>query len=89
MESDRAKLRLIRSGSRGQADGQPPDAAAPAIASSAWPPFRSEAVRLLSLDAHGRALDWMSWQDAACQYDRGAVAWTSPTTTPTGTWPSR
>jgi 5-methylcytosine-specific restriction endonuclease McrA len=34
------------------------------------------ALRLLSLDAHGRVLDWMSWQDAACLYARGAVAWT-------------
>jgi hypothetical protein len=34
------------------------------------------AVRLLALDAHGRVLDWMSWQDAACLYARGAVAWT-------------
>nr|WP_275672425.1 HNH endonuclease [Thermomonas alba] len=33
-------------------------------------------LRLLALDAHGRALDWMSWQDAACLYARGAVAWT-------------
>jgi 5-methylcytosine-specific restriction endonuclease McrA len=33
-------------------------------------------VRLLSLDAHGRVLDWMSWQDAACLYVRGAVSWT-------------
>jgi 5-methylcytosine-specific restriction endonuclease McrA len=37
---------------------------------------RLNAVRLLSLDAHGRVLDWMSWQDAACLYARGAVAWT-------------
>ena len=37
---------------------------------------RLNAVRLLSLDAHGRVLDWMSWQDAACLYVRGAVAWT-------------
>ncbi len=37
---------------------------------------RLDAVRLLSLDAHGRALDWMSWQDATCLYVRGAVAWT-------------
>ena len=35
---------------------------------------RLNAVRLLSLDAHGRVLDWMSWQDAACLYARGAVA---------------
>ena len=34
------------------------------------------AVRLLALDAHGRVLDWMSWQDAVCLYARGAVAWT-------------
>lgn len=33
-------------------------------------------VRLLSLDAHGRVLDWMSWQEAACLYARDAVAWT-------------
>ena len=33
-------------------------------------------LRLLGLDAHGRALDWMSWQDATCLYARGAVAWT-------------
>ena len=35
-----------------------------------------DSVRLLSLDAHGRVLDWMSWQDAACLYVRGAVSWT-------------
>lgn len=47
------------------------------------PPHRStsltarlDAVRLLSLDAHGRVLDWISWQDASCLYARGAVAWT-------------
>ena len=33
-------------------------------------------TRVLSLDATGRILDWMSWQDAACLYVRGAVAWT-------------
>ncbi len=32
--------------------------------------------RVLSLDAHGRILDWMHWQDAVCLYVRGAVAWT-------------
>src|SRR5580658_1032347 len=32
--------------------------------------------RVLSLDAHGRILDWISWQDAACLYVRDAVAWT-------------
>jgi 5-methylcytosine-specific restriction endonuclease McrA len=34
------------------------------------------APRLLGLDAHGRILNWMSWQDAACLYAREAVAWT-------------
>jgi 5-methylcytosine-specific restriction endonuclease McrA len=33
-------------------------------------------TRVLSLDASGRILDWISWQDAACLYVRGAVAWT-------------
>lgn len=33
-------------------------------------------TRVLSLDANGRILDWMSWQDAVCLYVRGAVAWT-------------
>ncbi len=32
--------------------------------------------RVLSLDAHGHILDWISWQDAACLYARDAVAWT-------------
>lgn len=32
--------------------------------------------RVLTLDAHGRILDWMHWQDAVCMYVRGAVAWT-------------
>ncbi len=34
------------------------------------------ATRVLSLDAGGRILDWISWQDAACLYVRDAVAWT-------------
>jgi len=33
-------------------------------------------TRVLSLDAAGRILDWISWQDAACLYVREAVAWT-------------
>jgi 5-methylcytosine-specific restriction endonuclease McrA len=33
-------------------------------------------ARVLSLDCHGRILDWMSWQDAVCLYARDAVAWT-------------
>lgn len=34
------------------------------------------ATRVLSLDATGRILDWISWQDAVCLYVREAVAWT-------------
>lgn len=34
------------------------------------------ATRVLSLDARGRILDWISWQDAVCLYVRDAVAWT-------------
>ena len=33
-------------------------------------------TRVLSLDANGRILDWISWQDAVCLYARDAVAWT-------------
>lgn len=44
--------------------------------------------RVLSLDANGRILDWMSWQDAACLYVRDAVAWTlgEPCLTLHGGW---
>lgn len=40
------------------------------------PSAEKPAPRVLSLDAHGRILDWMHWQDAVCLYVRGAVAWT-------------
>jgi 5-methylcytosine-specific restriction endonuclease McrA len=33
-------------------------------------------TRVLSLDASGRILDWISWQDAVCLYVRDAVLWT-------------
>src|SRR5690606_34149994 len=58
--------------------GDPVDPAAAASTHSAFDisPARLDAVRLLSLDAYGRVLDWMSWQDATCLYARGAVAWT-------------
>lgn len=39
-------------------------------------PAETPVPRVLSLDAHGRILDWMHWQDAVCLYVRGAVAWT-------------
>ncbi len=76
METDRAKLRLIRAGDPAPAAGPAPGDAASAIASTAYLPARLDAVRLLSLDAHGRVLDWMSWQDATTLYVRDAVAWT-------------
>jgi len=34
------------------------------------------ATRVLSLDAGGRIMDWISWQEATCLYVRNAVAWT-------------
>ena len=46
------------------------------LPSGKLPPARLDSVRLLSLDAHGRVLDWISWQDAACLYARDAVSWT-------------
>jgi len=72
MESDRASLRLAHSA------GSPDSGSAPVapIHARLALPARLDAVRLLSLDAHGRVLDWMSWQDATCLYARGAVAWT-------------
>jgi len=69
METDTPRLGLIDTG-----------AALPALdaASSPLPGplHRPGTVRLLSLDAHGRVLDWINWQDASCLYARGAVAWT-------------
>jgi 5-methylcytosine-specific restriction endonuclease McrA len=77
METDRATLRLVRTGTRA-ADMLARDPALHSTPEFASRPStdRLNAVRLLSLDAHGRVLDWMSWQDAACLYARGAVAWT-------------
>lgn len=40
------------------------------------PMYDLNATRILSLDATGRILDWISWQDAVCLYVREAVAWT-------------
>jgi len=81
METDTAKGRLLRTGPTGSGSRAPwnePAHAARIAAISVPPPHaeRFHAVRLLSLDAHGRILDWMSWQDAACLYARDAVAWT-------------
>lgn len=39
-------------------------------------PSPTAGTRVLALDAGGRILDWISWQDAVCLYVRDAVAWT-------------
>ena len=72
MEADRAKLRLVGGGTR-MASGP---ASVVSDDATERPVPRLDNVRLLSLDAHGRVLDWMSWQAATCLYVRGAVAWT-------------
>ena len=69
MEADRAKLHLIQ-------PGYLSDPVATATVAADPGPLRLDSVRLLALDAHGRVLDWMSWQSATCLYVRGAVAWT-------------
>ena len=81
METDRAKHRLVRPGTAAESARRGPVAASftprfAADASADHPLERLNAVRLLSLDAHGRILDWMNWQAATCLYVRGAVAWT-------------
>ena len=72
METDRAKIRLVRAGTLAEFE-QRGLAPTPIGVQN---PLRFNAVRLLSLDAHGRVLDWMSGQDATCLYVRDAVAWT-------------
>ena len=49
---------------------------ASAIATSGSTVASLHTTRVLSLDAGGRILDWISWQDATCLYVRDAVAWT-------------
>jgi 5-methylcytosine-specific restriction endonuclease McrA len=71
METDSATLRPVHAGAR------PAAARAAGLSPLREPSLsRFQGLRLLGLDAHGRALDWMSWQDATCLYARGAVAWT-------------
>lgn len=65
MEADTRQLQMIGTGGL-----------ASPIGLAAHPSSRSATVRLLSLDAHGRVLDWINWQDATCLYARDAVAWT-------------
>ena len=76
METDRATLRPVQAGTRTAASdaegGLPADNTH--VTRQAVADFPG--LRLLGLDAYGRALNWMSWQDATCLYARGAVAWT-------------
>ena len=68
METDRAHTRPVHLGR---------ESAAPVADGQLLPNLLFPGgVRLLGLDAHGRALDWLSWQDATCLYARNAVAWT-------------
>jgi 5-methylcytosine-specific restriction endonuclease McrA len=68
METDTTPRSLIDTG----ADSSAPSAGfSPSLSL-----HRLGTVRLLSLDAHGRVLDWINWQDASCLYVRDAVAWT-------------
>jgi len=69
METDTTQVGLIDTGAVFPA----PDADASPEAGSRHAPGT---VRLLSLDAHGRVLDWINWQHASCLYARDAVAWT-------------
>ncbi|MBA2238630.1 MAG: HNH endonuclease [Lysobacter sp.] len=76
METDTASLRLVRNRGRADSDRCGNDDAAARPDATCPPLERLNSVRLLSLDAHGRVLDWMNWQQATCLYVRGAVAWT-------------
>ncbi len=64
METDTARLDPIFAGAAVPAD------------EAASLRTRAGAPRVLSLDAHGRAMDWIHWQEATCLYARDAVAWT-------------
>jgi len=65
METDTAPPGLIYAGTD----------KAPAAASLS-PRYPPPPPRVLSLDAYGRPMDWIHWQDATCLYARDAVAWT-------------
>lgn len=80
METDSATLRPVLAGTRTAVVDADASLSLGVLPLSASLPDRGivrfPGLRLLGLDAHGRALDWMSWQDATCLYARGAVAWT-------------
>ncbi|MCC7096043.1 MAG: HNH endonuclease [Thermomonas sp.] len=74
METDSATVRPVHAGARSAASLADGLASLDGFAETRA--ARLPGLRLLGLDAHGRALDWLSWQDATCLYARDAVAWT-------------
>ncbi|RZA13674.1 MAG: HNH endonuclease [Lysobacteraceae bacterium] len=74
METASIRLRPVHAGTR-SAPAPVDGASSPDVFAPAAIP-RLPGMRFLGLDAHGRALDWLSWQEATCLYARGAVAWT-------------
>ncbi len=76
METDRATIRLVHTGARTAATEADGMLAAVDTLQRRGSIANFPGLRLLGLDAHGRALNWISWQDATCLYARGAVAWT-------------
>src|SRR6476620_611807 len=70
METHRAALRLVSAGASGESG--PSVVVTPTLLPAKL--ARLDAVRLLSLDAHGRVLDWMSWQDATCLSVHGGTS---------------
>lgn len=79
METDTAPLRLARSGIRAGRSIRPDPVDPPFDSADGEPRHAIEhlnTVRLLSLDAYGRVINWINWQQAACLYARDAVAWT-------------
>lgn len=76
METERATIRPVHTGARTAATDADGMLAAVDALEHRGSIAEFPGLRLLGLDAYGRALNWMSWQDATCLYARGAVAWT-------------
>lgn len=78
METDNATLRDVSSGTSNSLPGSDPGIGldSPQVSQLIHPADTHRAFQLLALDAHGRVLNWISWQDAACLYARDAVIWT-------------
>src|SRR5471030_2572702 len=79
MEPDTAQPGLIRNRAHGGSTPYVGLVALPGSADLHGGPLRDRLTarpRVLSLDAHGHILDWITWQDAVCLYVRDAVVWT-------------